>query len=661
MASSFTAGELATLALVAETFVQSDGGRLAAMAADAFETSLDPAQVSQLRLALRAFDSRAANLALGSGLRRFADLAMADREAYLLRWGGSRIPMRRSAFAAFRKLITFIAYAEPGPDERNRLLDAIGYHPTYEPVTSDPTPIRPVRFDAGGDEAVLDADVVVVGSGAGGGVIAAELAEAGRSVVVLEAGPFVPETAMPTDELTAHATMYLNHGLVSSWDGSLVVLAGGAVGGGTTINWMTSVRLPDEIRAEWTGVHGLEGVDGPVFERDMATIEEEIEVSPVANVPPKDAVLQRGAGALGYPVARIETNAAGCGDCGTCPFGCRIGAKRSGLRVHLARAAAAGARIVPDAEVRRVVMESDRVTGIEAVVGRVGGDPLRLAVRAPRVVVAAGALRTPAVLQRSGLAHPAIGRHLRIHPVSVVAGRFAEPIEMWRWTNQAIRSTFVPGPTEDIERYTIESAPGHPGIIALAFPWEGRDAHARVLERVRWFAPYVGITRDSGEGRLTLTRADRVRLDYDLTAGDVATLRHALARMARIVRAAGAQEILAVGTPPAWHGRDGFGQGGEERAFRDYEERLGRFDFSPNRGLVGTAHQMGSARAGADARDHPCDPWGRVRRGPRDRDGVVAGLYVGDGSLFPTGIGQNPQITVMALARRVARTVAAEA
>jgi choline dehydrogenase-like flavoprotein len=232
---------------------------------------------------------------------------------------------------------------------------------------------------------------------------------------------------------------------------------------------------------------------------------------------------------------------------------------------------------------------------------------------------------------------------------------------MWRWSNQAIRSAFVPGPEDAVERYTIESAPGHPGIIALAFPWEGRDLHATMLERIRWFAPYVGLIRDTGEGRVRLTRADRVRIDYDLAPRDVATLRHALVRMARIVRAAGAQQILAVGTPPAWHGRDGFGSDAdEERAFRAYEERLARFDFAPNRGLVGSAHQMGSVRAGADPSDHPCDPWGRVRATRREGDGVVRGLYVGDGSLFPTGIGINPQITIMALARRVARTVLAE-
>jgi choline dehydrogenase-like flavoprotein len=129
--------------------------------------------------------------------------------------------------------------------------------------------------------------------------------------------------------------------------------------------------------------------------------------------------------------------------------------------------------------------------------------------------------------------------------------------------------------------------------------------------------------------------------------------------MARLSRAAGAREVVAMGTPPAWHGRQAFGPGGEARAFAAFEERLGSFDFAPNRGSVFSAHQMGTVRLGSDPRRHACDPGGRVRTGTSDE--VVAGLYVADSSLFPTALGANPMLTVMALARRVSRTVAAEA
>jgi choline dehydrogenase-like flavoprotein len=167
----------------------------------------------------------------------------------------------------------------------------------------------------------------------------------------------------------------------------------------------------------------------------------------------------------------------------------------------------------------------------------------------------------------------------------------------------------------------------------------------------------IAITRDGGEGRVRLTSSRRVRIDYRLDGRGVATLRHALVSMAGLARAAGARRILAAGTPPRWHGRTGFAPGQEARSFVVFEDALRSFDFAPNRGTVFSAHQMGTARMGAAPADHPCDPAGRVRT----RGGaVVPGLYVGDGSLFPTGIGVNPMITIMALARRIARTVEGE-
>jgi choline dehydrogenase-like flavoprotein len=195
-------------------------------------------------------------------------------------------------------------------------------------------------------------------------------------------------------------------------------------------------------------------------------------------------------------------------------------------------------------------------------------------------------------------------------------------------------------------------------------PWEGTDAHAALMRDARHLSPFIAVTRDGGEGRTTLTRSGRVRVDYRLDASGIATLRHATVRLARLARAAEASEIMAAGTPPLWFRGSGGagGAGAEQAAFLRFEARLAAMDFSANRGSVFSAHQMGSVRAGADPREHPCDPRGRVRRGADvgSFDQVVGGLYVADTSLFPTGLGVNPLLTAMALARRVARTVLAE-
>ncbi len=416
--AAFSESELTILAALAETFVRGDGEGRARLAADALAQVADPAQLDDLHLVLRAMDSRAVNLLLARRPTRFAAMDPDARERYLLGWAHSRIAQRRSAFGAFRKLLTFLAYADPGGDPPNPNLRAAGYRPDDPPITRFLTTVRPYTLPSAGatdDPLTLDADAVVVGSGAGGGVVAAALATAGRSVVVLEAGPFVTEASMPRKEVDAFDRLYLDHGLVTTWDGSITLLAGTGVGGGTLINWMTCIPAPDDVREEWAAEHGLEGLTGQPWDDDVAAIEAEIGVAEATHIPPKDAIILRGARALGWEAAATRRNASACGDCGSCPFGCPRGTKQSGIRVHLATAHAAGGRIVPEAHVTRVLTEGARAVGVEADVA-MGEATRRLVVRAPTVVLAAGALRTPAILQRSGIEHPAIGRYLRRPP-----------------------------------------------------------------------------------------------------------------------------------------------------------------------------------------------------------------------------------------------------
>ncbi len=678
MTTLWTEQELATLAAIAETFVRGDAIRRARLVADALDLAADPAQVAQLRLVLRTLQSRVANLALGAGPATFQAMSPSERERTLLAWGTSRLGPRRTTFASLRRLMTFLAYADPGVGAPNPRHARIGYQQQFPQVTATPTPIVPLAlpFDTGDpDEPIrLEADVVIVGSGAGGGVVAAAASKAGRSVVVLEAGPFVDEASMPRDEMTAFERLYLNHGLLSTWDGGITMLAGSSVGGGTLVNWMTTIAAPARVRRAWAAEHGIDAIDdGTAWTADVQAIETELEVSETTVVPPKDQLILHGAAVLGWEAAPIRRNSPGCDDCGSCPFGCARGAKQSGIRVHLARAFLAGARIVPRVRVTRVLVERGRAVGVEGlalvpdpVTGRAIPDPTQpggirvraVVVRAPQVVLAAGALRTPAVLQGSNLSHPAIGRNLRLHPVSGVLVRSAAPVEMWRGPMQAARSVQFMEDDGDRRGYVIESAPGHAGLIALAAPWEGTEAHARLMDDLRYLAPLIAVTRDGGEGRTTLTRAGRVRIDYALDHSGIATLRHALGSMATLARAAGARDMVVPGATPAWFHR-GHGAARDGAAFGQYLERLARFDFAPNRGTVLSAHQMGTARMGSDPRRHACDPAGRLRTGTRG-DEVVGGLYVADGSLFPTAIGVNPMLTVMALARRVARTVLAE-
>ena len=658
------AHDVARLAAVFETFVAGAAIRRASMAASLLSRVADPDDVRALRLALRALDSRAANALAGRGAVRLRDLSADRREAVLVSWATSRLSGRRTAFQTLKRLACFLAYADPGPvGVVNPLWARIGYVPIEEPVTPDAPAIRPLEFSDGPAAAVtLDADVAVVGSGAGRGVAAAALAAAGRDVIVIESGSYVPEAGMSPGELGGFDRLYLDHGLTATSDLGIAILAGSTLGGGTVVNWATCFAPPDWLRAEWTAEHGLEGFDGSETASDVADLRAELAFAPPPGIPPKDRAILEGASALGWATAPLLRDADGCGDCGACGFGCRRGAKRSGPRVHLAKAARYGARFLVRARAERLLFEQGKVAGVTGEVERADGSLVSYTVRARQVVVAAGALRTPALLVASGIAHPAVGSNLRLHPVAVVAGRMPGPVEMWRGTMQAAScNQFVrPGPADASAPahggFIIESAPAHPGLIALAFPWTGAADHAVRMTRMRTYSPLIGIVRDAGSGRVRTSRSGHVRIDYKIGGADVQSARRALVEMARLARAAGAQEVVALGTPGA---SSGAGREVSSGAWNAYLRELATFDFSPNRGFLFSAHQMGTARAGSNLLTSACDPCGRVRSDMSG--GTVRGLYVADSSLFPTASGLNPMVTVMVLARRVARTVLAEA
>ena len=631
--------------------------RQANLAAAALSQVTDPAALTQLRLVLRALDSAAVN-ALTAGVRRsFRAADPAAREAILRRWALSPLAMRRTAFQAFKRLGAFFAYADAGADGTNPTWPAMGYELVREPVTPDPPAVRPLPDDGGSDPLELDADVVVVGSGAGGGVVAARLAEAGRAVLVIEAGSYVPEAELSANELDGFDRLYLDHGLVATADLSIAILAGGTLGGGTTVNWMTSIPLPDRVRHRWAVDFGLDGLDGAEADADLARLRTELGFVAPVNTPPKDQLILDGARALGWEAAPTERDAWACGDCGACGFGCPGAAKRSGPRLHLAAAAAAGARILVDAPVERVLIEGGRAVGVT-------GHVTRPRTGAPAAPSRRGPGRSWSPAERCGPrpSSPAAGWLIRRSVTTCVctpcpssAPACPQPVRMWRGVLQAARSIEFadPGPASADGigpahgGFLIESAPAHPGLIALAFPWEGRAASDALLAGIGHHAPLIGITADRGHGRVRLSRHGVPLIDYHLAPEDASTCRRALVEMARLARAGGAAELLAVGTPPAW-----LREGADEPAFRAFLERLAAFDYRPNRGSFFSAHQMGTARAGRDPQTTACDPRGRVRADTTG--GLIGGCYVADTSLFPTAAGVNPMVSADA-ARRAHR------
>jgi choline dehydrogenase-like flavoprotein len=457
-------------------------------------------------------------------------------------------------------------------------------------------------------------------------------------VVVLEAGPPFGAVAARQREAEAFAELYLDSGLAATDDLAVSILAGACVGGGTTVNWSTSLRLPPPLAASWGATLGR-----PEFASELAdaydAVESRLGVTVASVHNRNNGVIVDGCAALGWTTRPIPRNADCSGDrCGYCGFGCAYGNKRSTPLTYLRDALDACAAVYANTRVVRIRTARDAsgstaVTGVDAVTT----DSRPIAVDAPLVVVAAGALRTPGILARSGVESPHLGKHLHLHPTSALSAQFDEPIEAWHGTMQSTLCDRF-SDTEAGFGATIEVAPAHPGLMALGLPWTGREAHAETMNSARYRASLIALTRDRGEGSVGLDERADVR--YRIADDDARHLADGLSGAAQIAFAAGARSVstlhadmLTLSAEDATQaGLDAFAATLLERARTRAPIQL----FS--------AHQMGTARMGATAVDGAIDPDARVYG--------VEGLLVTDASAFPTASGVNPMLTIMALAHR---------
>ena len=660
MTEGLSPSQRATLAAVCETLLPeihrdddpvrffATGARAAGTAArvERLVASLaDPLDRTRLEVLLAALGSPLANL-LTSG--RLASLGAMDgpaREATLGGWATSAVPLRRAGFQALKRLAHVAYYCWPVDGAGHPAWRAAGYPGPLPPPAA---PVEPLAALAVDRDTTLDCDVVVVGSGAGGGVVAGVLAAAGRSVVVLEKGPNPGSRDMTQVEGDMLGALYLDGALLMTQSGSLPILAGSCVGGGTVINYTTSFPLPDPVRAEWDALSGLSLFAGAEFEASLARVNARLGVGTRWTTPGRrDELLERGCRALGWHVDVIPRNVTDCREgveCGYCTYGCRHGAKNSTARTYLADAAAAGARLVARCDVERIATERGRVTGVVATVEGPGRTRHALTVRAPVVVAACGAVNTPALLVRSGVAGAALGRGLRLHPATAVAGVFPDRVEPWSGGLQTRYSDQL----ADLDGgygVKFETAPVHFALPASGFGWESPRQFKEDVGRLGNLSIVGVLLRDRDAGRVATSRGGRARVHYELSDFDAAHVRAGLKGAARILAAAGATEVFSLHTPPA-RARPG-NPGWLDRFVADCDAR----GYRRCRMSYISFHQMGSAALGSDPRRSVAAATGAVHR--------VRGLYVADSGAFPTSSGVNPMITLMAIAAHVARAIVA--
>jgi len=599
---------------------------------------------TRLRALLSTLHSRVGNLLLAGRFASFESLPLAAREGVLRGWADSRVPLRRAGFQALKRLAHVAYYCWPSEDGSHPVWRAAGYPgPLPAPaIAAAPLPTQAVDRDT-----VLDCDVVVVGSGAGGGVVAGVLAQAGLDVVVLEKGANPRPQDLTQVEGEMLSSLYLDGGLVMTQSGSLPILAGSCLGGGTVINYTTSFPLPEATRAEWDARSGLSLFAGPRFAQSLARVSARLDVGTRWTTPGvRDTLLERGCRALGWHVDAIPRNVTDCREgleCGYCGYGCRHGAKNSTARTYLRDAADAGARLIVHCDVERVLSQAGRATGVVGTVIAADGSTHRLTVRARAVVAACGAIHTPALLRRSGLTNSSIGRGLRLHPASAVAAFFPDRIDPW---SGSLQTRYSDEFADQDGGYgtKFETAPVHFALPASGFGWESARQHRTDLARLGRMSLIGVLLRDRDAGRVAVSRAGRPRVHYELSRYDAAHVRTGLRAAAQILAAAGAEEIFTLQTPPvrvrpgATGWLDRFGAAADARGYRRC--RMSFISF----------HQMGSAAMGRDPARSVAGETGETHELP--------GLYVADASAFPTSSGVNPMITIMAIADHVARGIA---
>ncbi|MCB0827514.1 MAG: GMC family oxidoreductase [Solirubrobacterales bacterium] len=570
-------------------------------------------------------------------LQGFAGFSQASREQTLTTMS---LANRDAAIGigALKGLTLFFTYGLPP----NPAWPQFGFPGPVSPPPDVEKPITPLTPAAG---EVLEADAVIVGSGAGGGVIAGRLAGAGLRVIVLEAGGYYNEADFDQTELGGYSRFYWRGGPTPTADYNLSLQAGSMLGGGTVINWTNCLDPRPEVREEWAVEHGLTDLTSPEFEAHVQAVRQRIGVNDkCSELNPGQESWRRGAERLGWSWERVERN----WDpelhdpvmAGFMGWGDQSGAKQSTLKTYLQDAVDDGAEVVVGCFAERVLLEDGRAAGVSARRGEA-----EITVRAPTVVVAAGALESPALLLRSEIGGPATGNYLRLHPcTSVFADYGSDRKGWWGAPHAGIVDQFSPGVDDDGYGFLIEGAQYTTGLAASAIPFTTAAEHKAALADFRNASSTIGLIRDYGHGRVVIDDDGQAQPYYSLTEPrDVATTRRALEAQVKMHEAAGARRIylLAEGLPTWRLGDD----------LEAFVNRSSRIPLRAGGARLFSAHQMGTCRMGDDPETSVADSRGELHDTP--------GVWIGDGSAFPTASGTNPMLTIMALASRTADQIVA--
>jgi len=562
--------------------------------------------------------------------RTFGKLSSREQIRYLLKFEKSRLYSLRGIFMAVKAFLSMLIFSDEQVEK------SIGYEPHCAPVPGVKTKTSTIKQGRDLNSDLNEqADICIIGSGAGGAVAAKELAEAGFNTIVLEQGGYYAQEDFGQKPIDAIPRLYLNNSFIFSLGSPVVALSlGKAIGGSTTINSCTCFRVPEEVLAEWEEEYHLKGLTMKELLPFFQKVEEVINVQPGdMEVIGKNALMTRkGATAMGLSHGPIRRNTRGCKGCGLCNYGCPEGAKQSMERSYLPLAAKAGARIFADCRVDKIITENGRAVGVQGkVLERSTGKAVhQLAVKAKVIIVACGAVLSPVLLlkNRLGNQNGQVGKHLRVHPCARVAGVFEEEIANWKGIMQ---SYYVDSYQKD--GIMVEATGLAPCLGSASLPFFGQK-FKELMAHYKNIVNLGLLISDSSEGRVRVDPIGKPLLTYQLNQEDFLKTLQGIRLGAEILFAAGAKSVLTgLARLPVIESPSELGKVNEKLNKKTDLEYM-------------AFHPMGTCRMGDDPKAAVVNRYLESH--------YVKNLFVSDASIFPTSLGVNPQLSIMAFATYLA-------
>lgn len=619
-------------------------------------------------------------------INNFSNISLDNREKVLQKWFNHRfLTPIRLAFLYLKVVCHFVFFSQCDEKDENPAWEAIGYKVDTDEITSNvhhkERPLEKgivearnesdstlaqsliekgleVTTDAKTNVLNIKCDVVIVGSGCGGGVAAAVLASSGKKVLVLEKGNYYTPSDYSSLEGPSLNELYELGGTFATWNGNMAILAGSTVGGGSAVNWAASIRTPDNVLKEWEKDHKLSIFASQEYLSAMDIVCKRIGVTDnCMEEGLQNQVLRRGCKNLGLQVDYVPRNSSEHHYCGSCNYGCARGEKQGTEVTWLVDAVDNGAVVLTGTKAERFILEKNKGKGVRrkkclGVMANVVTNNItwRLKVEAKVTVSACGALSTPPLMISSGLKNKHIGKNLHLHPVLMSWGYFPD-------SNSDVKGKCYEGGiitsvhkvlSEDKKVKAIVETPAlGPGALSTLVPWvSGLDFKERMLKYSRT-VHLITIIRDKGSGEVR----SEGRVHYAIDESDKENIRDGLKQALRILIAAGAAEV---GTQRS-DGQRIECNGNNEIELDKFVESIyaagGSMSHEEKWTIYSSAHQMGSCRMGMSEKESAVDENGMSWE--------AEGLFVCDASLLPTAIGVNPMITIQSTAFCVANRIAA--